>query len=525
MVDRSQGRKISNFLAETSLVSTDILNIVKEGTNFKVSFSDLVASLGALGTIEQEGAVTGTAVLDIVGTINKIRNLENGSGVKSSVSAENGITLNHNFALDTVGFPLSNNFTATQPIFNSLESGPGIGLSIIGNRIVISESSVATGTKTVIITQLSDLPTPVSSVITLLADTEYFFINDVNLGTNRLVLNNKTTIKGTDSVIITLTYTGTGTLFSTTTATNRISLLTISCTSGTMLSVTAPTGAIFRMTDCSYNCDVFGTFTGGVFPAGGVARFTNVSGVVATNGLTFTGNWRSILFDTSASTVTSAGAFFNLGTATFDAFYAQTFLISLAAGTFFIDGATGSANVNAGGVGSVLQNRFSGAGTPITGVTVDDALWDFNGNDDIADTRPDGLLSMQGNATNTVIAVAGTAVLVAGTWVIEDTSQVTGTTAGRLTYDGGKNAKLPMTASVTIVPVSGGSVEIGAMIALNGTTIPNSLRTSSTSAGNPTSITVPWQLSLSTGDFIEVFVSNEDSTVDLLVSSAVFRLD
>jgi hypothetical protein len=132
---------------------------------------------------------------------------------------------------------------------------------------------------------------------------------------------------------------------------------------------------------------------------------------------------------------------------------------------------------------------------------------------------------MQGNAVNTVIAVAGTPVLIAGTWVVERASQFTGTTAGRLTYDGGKDATLPITGSFTVEPASGGAVNISIEVAIDGSVIPGSKRTGNTSAGNPISITVPWQEVFSTATFIEYFVTNETTTVDILVSSAVGRVN
>jgi hypothetical protein len=158
-------------------------------------------------------------------------------------------------------------------------------------------------------------------------------------------------------------------------------------------------------------------------------------------------------------------------------------------------------------------------------ISPDDDQWEFQLNDDIANTRADGLLSMQGNGTNTVIAVAGTPVLVAGTWVVERASQMTGTTAGRLTHDAIKAATQPITTSVTVVPVSGGTVDVSAEIAIDGTVVSGSKRTASAASGSPTSITIPWQEVLSTTTFVEVFVTNEDSTVNLLVSSAIHRVN
>lgn len=376
-------------------------------------------------------------------------------------------------------------------------------------------------TKRVLVLAKADFPAPASGIITLAAGTVYELGNDVSLGTDRIVFSDNSVVRGIGSISVTLTYTDTGDMFTFTDVNGRVDNMTVACASGRMINFTCTSQKILRCTDLSVACDRLALIDG----TNAISRFTNVSpSTMTTSGITFTGAQRSFLFDTSASTV-SAGDLFNLGTATFDSWIASRVLVSLAGGTNFIDGAASSANINAGGVGSLQDNRISGAGTPLNGITVDDARWEFRGNDDIADTRPDGLLSMQGNATATVISVAGTPVLIAGTWVVERTSQMSGTTGGRLTYDGGKDATLPCIGSFTVEPVSGGAVNISVETAINGSVIPNSKRTASASSGNSASITVPWQEVLSAADFVEHFVTNESSTVNILVSSAIARVN
>lgn len=378
------------------------------------------------------------------------------------------------------------------------------------------------GSKTVLVSVKADLPTPAAGVITLVADTEYRFLNDVSIGTDRLVLANNTVIKGIDSLNVTITYTGTGDMLTMADTTNRIAFITISCAAGRVFNWSCTAVKILRVHDVTISAaDKVGVFNG----VAGILRFTTVSpSVVTTDGLEFQGDFLSLLWEVSAFTI-SAGAIFNLGTATFSSFIADTILATLNGSSNLISGATGSANINTGGDGLVTAMRVSGAGTPLAGISVDDALWNFFHNDDIQDTRPDGLLSMQGNAVNTVIGTSGVYVLTAGTWVVERSSQTTGTTAGRSTYDGGKDATLPITASLSVEPASGTNKLISVRVAKNGTVITNSTRTALTNTGSPTAITVPWQDNLSTGDFIEVFVTNDTDTIDVLVSSAVLRIN
>lgn len=93
MVDRASGVKQSNFTAQTSIVSGSYIGFFANGYNYKISYDNFLSGLGVTGTIEQDGDVTGVPVLDVDGTINKIRNLEAGTGIAIEVSAENGITI------------------------------------------------------------------------------------------------------------------------------------------------------------------------------------------------------------------------------------------------------------------------------------------------------------------------------------------------------------------------------------------------------------------------------------------------
>lgn len=374
----------------------------------------------------------------------------------------------------------------------------------------------------VVVNELADFPAPVSNVITLAPETQYLIANDIALGDNRFVLSDLTSVTGIESISVDISSTTTGDLFTGTNVTARVSDLTLSCPNGRIFNWSETTGKVFRANDLSITaCNKVALFTGTT----GVIRFTNVSpSSITSDGIQFSGNFRSFLYDVSASAI-NAGALFNLGSATFDSFIIETILVTLNGTSNLLSGATASANINSGGNGLVSRMRISGTGTPLVNITVSDARWEFRGNDDLPDTRPDGLLSMQSNATTTTISVAGTYVLVAGTWVVERTSQMTGTTGGRLTYNGGKDATLPITFSCTVEPASGVNKSISIRVAKNGTTIANSTRTVSADAGAPVNVSAIWQDSLSTNDFIEVFVTNNTDTIAVLVSSAIARIN
>jgi len=143
MVDRAQGRKKSQFLQKTTVESGSYLDYFVNGTNYKISYANFVAGLGVTGSIVQDGAVTGAAILDTQGTVNNIRNIENGSGISASVSPDNGVIIAHNITADANGAPLFLNTSATSPTIASLVAGNGISVTSTDAYVTIAQSGVA----------------------------------------------------------------------------------------------------------------------------------------------------------------------------------------------------------------------------------------------------------------------------------------------------------------------------------------------------------------------------------------------
>lgn len=377
-------------------------------------------------------------------------------------------------------------------------------------------------TKQVLVNSILDLPTPAAGVITLAPNTQYLLANDIALGTDRLVFSNASALDGIDSVVVSLSYTGTGDMMTFNNILARVDSITLDAPNGRLFNYTQTSDGIFRVSDVSVvSCNKIGLFNG----TSAVVRFTNFSPAsITSGGFEFTGNFRSFFYETSAGTIT-AGSWFDLGTATFDSIILDTVLATLNGTSFLLSGAAGSANINTGGIGIVQRALTSGTGTPLNGITVEDALWVFNVSNEIADTRSDALISMQNNLTATTITVAGTPVLAAGTWVVDSDSQFTSTTAGRMTYTGGRDARLPITFSCSLEPSSGTNISMSTLVAINGAVIAASKRNGASSSGSPTSITSPWQYTFATGDYVEIFVQNNDTTADILVSSAIGRVN
>lgn len=137
MVERARGRKKSLFPAKTTIEAGAEFDYFANGINFRISADNLLTALGVTGTLVNVGDASATEILQTVGSENRIRRLEDGAGIFTEISAQNGITIKHNFAIDETGFPLMLNKTAASPDIVSLVAKLGITLTAVDNTIEI----------------------------------------------------------------------------------------------------------------------------------------------------------------------------------------------------------------------------------------------------------------------------------------------------------------------------------------------------------------------------------------------------
>lgn len=134
----SQGRKISNFPADTTVPAGAFFTFISGSTNYKISKANFLTAMGATGTLVAAGSGSATPVLSTSGSTYTIRGLENGNGITCSVSADNGITISNNFTQEGSYTALVSSFAVASPVFASLKGGTGISLSKSSNIITIS---------------------------------------------------------------------------------------------------------------------------------------------------------------------------------------------------------------------------------------------------------------------------------------------------------------------------------------------------------------------------------------------------
>lgn len=418
--------------------------------------------------------------------------------------------------------------TITDP---ELHEPKNISTAIVGQAYVADgagsgaweEVLTVTSGKSVIVKSMTDFPAAVAGVITLEDATEYVIVDDLSTS-DRFVMGADTLVRAADAVIYVLTYTGSGTLFSGVDVSYSIVNLGIIASSGTVFGgsdISSPGSSVLLIQGVIvYSCVNLGNIDNLDTLVTSSCTF-----VASSDGFIFTGSSNRQAVSHLCEIIMGGGAYYNLGTAIFQAVSVNDYAATLSAGSNLLSGATASANITTGGLGFISFGRHSGVGTPILGITNADARWQFIGNDDITDTRSDALLSITGNTTETVISVVDTPVLVLGTWNEERVSQFSSTAAGRVTYVGGKNAVIPITASLTCKTASGGDKDVSFYIAKNGTVVSNSKTSNTVKLTNPGNTTIIWQDEAVNGDYYEIFVENNSDTINIIVIDTKLRIN
>ena len=427
--------------------------------------------------------------------------------------------------------------TITDP---NLHEPKGVAAALVNQVYVANGSSSGTwneiASNAVIVKSSADLPTAtmLGGVLThVLEDKQYIFDNDMTI-TNPLAFpgaSKRATITCNNRA--TVTYSGTDSFFRDPDGEGDIEifgLVEFKAPSGNFFDITTVTSSYSfqsiggaRFTDCN----TLGTFKGNALSGVGFffGTFSNFDQGLIFQDMAFTEVNTMFMFGNNiagaryidvngVSTVGSVNVFFN----TFANGANETIW------DFDANIESGVDSINL--LGNHQEGGINGTVFAAGSLDLDTPKLKSNANNGvISNTHPDGLLSLVSNATNTVITTQSVPVLAAGIWVVENTSLFTGTTAGRLTYNGISTESFPVIARSSIEPVSGVTKTMGVTIAKNGTTIPASLAISTTDSADPTSITSIWQVILSTGDFVEAFLSNETDTVDVLGSTAVLRIN
>lgn len=534
MTNQARGRKISLLPSSATLPSDAVFDFVSGGTNYQIPISSFQAALNVTGSIVQDGDVTGVPILDTQGSVNNIRNIEPGAGISASISAENGITLEHNFQVGSGGVPVLTNPAASSPMIGDIVAGTNIAVTAVAGGVSVAcINSPALPTNTVIVTSMSDFPAAVAGVRTLVSDTYYYIQNDLSTADVFNVSAGNIAIKSSnDAYFAEITYTGAGDMFTGVGTSFALSSIKINTPLGRIFNMSDSAGGALLNLDnvtvtlCNKIALISGTNFGEVRIAG-----LNVTNTV-TDGIDFTASAIGKFSAKESVIKISAGALLKLGTAVFADFRADKINVDLnGGGVYFLSGAASSANIAAGGLGTVENVKTTGAGTALNGIAVTDDLWLFSGNSKIRDSKSYALITNGGNSTATTITVSSTPykATFGASWTNAGSPQFTFNTNGRITYNGAKSLLANITITAGLVVPGGGIKTIAGYVAINGSVISVSravvLAPAVVIANTPTvSISIQHQMEMVSGNYIEFFVTNITDTASVLVTEAAIRV-
>lgn len=362
---------------------------------------------------------------------------------------------------------------------------------------------------------LEDFPEPVNGVITLVDNTTYWVLTDVDLLGNRLVSGQNTTIIGGSSENCFLRSTGLDANVALITSAWSIPMRSLAITHGTALNLDASANA-------NQAIDWFGVNFTNCATIGTIKGYNNFiasdCGFLNSSGLTFDGTIGTVgfsqcIFDAQAGgTVITLPATLTL-TRRFRIIYSAFVVLSGETGT----NASTSATIPVEGY--ILDNvNFAGGGTYVTGVAFNDNKARWNENRGVTNSSETAVYTMNGNVTATAIASQGVAVKAAGTTVFDSVaSQKFTHTNNRATYVGAITRLFRVTGIVSLT--AGNNNQIGVYVAKNGSTIASSeTYLTANTAGRAENGVVQSIVSLAENEYIEIWVENDSAVTNITVS-------
>lgn len=401
-----------------------------------------------------------------------------------------------------------------QTIINNGDSGLVARTAINGNFSELY-GLIGTSSSFSFVNSADDFPAAVAGVRVLPAGSAYYLTTAVDLQGDRIECDGKCAIVGSSPEISQITSTGlaSGTALITSTFSLTLSNVQIEEV-GTALDLNASSNSdeALDWTSVNFlNVDTVGTITTYDNFIGQLIGFLN------SGGLTFAGTFETVGFDNSlfnAAPGTTVIAFdaaavitrrFRVDSSSFVALAGETALsvpdtITIPTDGYILNGV-----------------NFSGGGTYQTGIVVDSLASNFNDCIGITNTTYAGEITMQGNATETVISSTGVAVKVLGTTVLNAiTQKFTMPANNRLTYVGAQTKTFKVAISVSFT--SNNNKKIGFFVAKNGSLILSS-EAYFTSSNGSAALNVQSLVTMETDDYIELFVENDTDTSNVTVET------
>jgi hypothetical protein len=371
------------------------------------------------------------------------------------------------------------------------------------------------------VNDLTDLPTPVSGVITLVANYTYLFLKHIDLLGSRLVCGQNTVIVGWSSENCSISSTGLSGATALITSVYSLPIRSISFTHDKVFDLQGDitTTALDWFGVNLLNCTSGGTIKDYANFVMSDCAFLNSGG---------------FNFDGTIGTIGFSNCLFNTATGTTAINILSTCTVSrrlrIIYSSFVIGSGETGVNFNTSAtVGDekyILDTiNFSGGGTYTSGVTNTSNKALFVNCVGIANTATRGFMYMINNGTDTTIGGGNVNVWVKaqGTTTADTANSKFNHSNNRLTYTGAFNTSFLVTIN-TAVRSGSSNQNISIGVAKNGTILANSemtIRTSTANQEHPGS--TQYVIDLVANDYLELFVKNSQSP-DVRVSDLNFSV-
>ncbi|NIQ05660.1 MAG: hypothetical protein GWO20_08030 [Candidatus Korarchaeota archaeon] len=371
----------------------------------------------------------------------------------------------------------------------------------------------------VVVNSAADFPTPVSDVITLADDTEYWIgDSNVDIGNDRIVVGARSVIAGAAAGTAKITSTTTGDLLTGT----DVEQFAIS-----NIAIDADTATIFNFTDTVQGTSILAMANCRILQSASLGSATDLLSVNWTNSGAFDtdqgflANGTFNIFSIRQILIQSTSATFkalDMGTSSAPTLEIQDLVAIGPAGGFGISGLADSGNVPAGSVATVSSCEFLGGLTPLENITQDDTQWSFMDNSGITDTLKAALLFFISNSTATTINTQDVYEKVNAVWTEEIAKHFTTDSTGKITYKGERPFTIYIDAVIDVKTAASNNI-VQMALYKNGSLEHEGIEAEAgTSAA--ANLYVVWQLELVKDDFIELFIRNRQSTQDLTAVNA-----
>mgnify|MGYP000753590241 CR=1 FL=1 len=399
-------------------------------------------------------------------------------------------------------------------------------IEIISSSPTISPQTPRVAANTVVINSLADFPVQDSTTVTLSNNTCYVLGNFISTS-KRFVVGSGVTLTSLANFAHTLEYTGSGVMFTNSGGNFAILDLLYSCPNGTVFSYIGTGILLLERTTC-LSCVNVGTITSSSTTSLNWAN--NAFPVITGQGLQFFGTFFVLSFTKIFMNSTSPSFIgVDLGSSSLYDIEISNIELFGVSGSIGIKGLANSGNIQTNSVATVADSNFAGnLMTPLSGITVSDVRWEFQGNSKLEDTLDDAIVYFSNNSTNTVIAASSVngsnAVKVNAVWSMGRLSKFSASSTGRVTYLGENATTAPVDVSVHVISVSGGLIRVKVYLAKNGVIMLPASTAADISGSTSKNLTVPWQVSFNQNDYIEVFIENQTNGNDILVEDAILRV-